>query len=251
MKRLLPALVLAAGCAGTGPGLVSLDEEWTLGDRLAADVLARSRLLEDPSVGAFVARLGDAILEEARADYAAASRPWRFHVLADTTVNAFALPGGQVFVTSGLLLAAGDDVEVQVLLGHQIAHALDRHALRNLARAGVLVDRLPDAAEYGAILETFPAGGPAFDGSAEDEADRVSVAYAYKAGADPFALVTISRKLKDLLVEKPESVRGYLDAHAVTEERLLDLRRRVRTLPQKPFRTPDPDFPAVRAASSP
>src|SRR5262245_62308195 len=136
-------VLLAGGCATMSPS-----EERRLGDEAAQEVDQPLALVRDPRRVGYVRQVGGRRAQ-------AAQRPditWRFNVADDPDANAFALPGGWVYVTRGLLVLLNSEDELAGVVGHEMAHVIDRHAARRASAA------TPFAAIFGvpaAILGSF------------------------------------------------------------------------------------------------
>jgi predicted Zn-dependent protease len=138
MRRLLPTLlVLALACARnpvTGKrqlSLVSEKDEIALGQEAAGQVEQSMGVYGDPKVQAYVSSIGMRLAKASERP----NLPWRFVVLDDPTVNAFALPGGPIFVTRGILTHLGSEAELASVLGHEIGHVTARHSVQQLSKA--------------------------------------------------------------------------------------------------------------------
>src|SRR3989304_4792531 len=105
--------------------LYSLEREIELGRRLSLEVEAQSRLLRDPRVEAYVDELGQTLVRNSDA-----RMPFTVRVIDSDGLNAFALPGGFLYVNTGLILGAQTEAELAGGLGHEIAHATARHATK-------------------------------------------------------------------------------------------------------------------------
>src|SRR5215217_2729298 len=111
--------------------LVSESQEIQMGKQAAQEVAQTIGLYNDPKLEAYVAGIGKRM--------AAASErpnlPWEFHVVDDASVNAFALPGGFIYVTRGLLGAINDEAELATVVGHEIGHVTHRHSVEQMSKA--------------------------------------------------------------------------------------------------------------------
>ena len=110
--------------------LYSLEREIELGRRLSLDVEAQSRLLRDPRVEAYVDELVQNLVRNSDARV-----PFTFNVIDSDELNAFALPGGFLFVNTGLILEAQTEAELAGVLAHEIAHVTARHATKQYTKA--------------------------------------------------------------------------------------------------------------------
>jgi predicted Zn-dependent protease len=131
------ALVSGLGCATnpvTGksePSLISESQEISMGRQAAQEVGQSIGYYDDPKVQEYVSTIGLRM--------AAASErpqlPWEFHVVNDAAVNAFALPGGFIFVTRGLMTYVNNEAELATVIGHEIGHVTARHSVRQISKA--------------------------------------------------------------------------------------------------------------------
>jgi len=254
----VPALVLGAGCATTGINkgdlsLISIDEEWQLGEQLSADVAKQMTLVTDPQVNAYVDALGRKILAQATNDTPVATRPWHFHVVDNDEINAFNIPGGHVYIQSGLVAQADKYDELAGVMGHEISHGLARHGVENMTKqygimavASIVLGENPAA--YEQILASVLAGGAImkFSRSAEAEADRLGVTYVYRAGIDPEGMVSFFGKLLDVRGSRPSSLEQFFSSHPLTEDRIRDTQAQIDALPAKNLVTDDAGFKAFK-----
>jgi predicted Zn-dependent protease len=127
---LLLAVALLAGCA-TNPAtgrrelsLVSETQELELGQESAQAVARTIGLYADPALQAYVQEVGRALAGRSERP----PLPWSFQVADDATINAFALPGGHIYVTRGILAHLASEAELAAILGHEIGHVTARHS---------------------------------------------------------------------------------------------------------------------------
>lgn len=207
----LPAVPQAAQAPAGGDLLQMLSDsvdtidearEAEIGRQLAAVLLGSKPLHPDAALQRYVNRLGRWIaLQSTRPGLA-----WTFGVLDDPGFNAFAAPGGYVFVTSGLVERV-DEAELAGILAHEITHVTDRHHLKALgarARAGLATQLLASQLRNnvgGAISAQMLALGRdvyarGLDQSDEFDADRTGVTLAARAGFDPYGLPAVLQQLR-------------------------------------------------------
>ncbi len=183
------------------------DEEIALGDGIAAGFLGAAPLDKDAKLQRYVNRVGKWLaLHSERPDL-----PWTFGVIDTETINAFALPGGTVFVTSGLMRRLSSESELAGVLSHEIAHVVKKHqlaAIQSAANSEALASVGKELASeaiarrgndplglksWGASagLEVLKNGVflRPLDRSMEYEADRLGVVIAARSGYDPYGLV--------------------------------------------------------------
>ena len=128
---------------------LSPDQEVVIGQQGRQDVITQmGGLHPSPALQAYIARVGQQVLNQSQASQS--PYPFEFHLLdAPDTINAFALPGGQIFVTTGLLKALDTESQLAGVLGHEIGHVVARHGAEHLARqqlGAVLVNAVGIAA---------------------------------------------------------------------------------------------------------
>src|ERR671915_2047483 len=111
--------------------LVSESQEIQMGQQASRDVAQSIGLYNDAKVQAYVAGLGKKMAEASERP----ELPWEFHVVDDASVNAFALPGGFIYVTRGLMAAVGNEAELASVLGHEIGHVTHRHSVQQISKA--------------------------------------------------------------------------------------------------------------------
>ncbi len=210
----------------------SIDEpkEIEIGRQLASVLLGSKPLARDAGLQRYVNRLGRWIsLQSARPHL-----PWTFGVLDDPGFNAFAAPGGYIFVTQGLVERV-DEAELAGILAHEITHVTEKHHLRALsakARSGVLTQLLASQvrtsnAITGAISQQMLALGrdlysSGLDQSDEFESDRQGVALAARAGFDPYGLPAVLQQLRTAAPDNPLFTLT-LSTHPPAQQRLEQL----------------------------
>src|SRR5712692_8418611 len=117
---------------GKGVNLYSIEKEMALGKQLAIEVEKQSKMVDDPIVGEFVNRLGQNLARNSDAKI-----PVTFKIIDSDSVNAFTLPGGYIFVNSGLIRVAETEAELAGAIAHEIAHVAARHSTRQMTRAEI------------------------------------------------------------------------------------------------------------------
>lgn len=270
MKRLL-ALILSLSLV-TSPlaadlpdlGGVATDSlspmaEKRLGESIMQQVRWRDpAYLNDPEIEDYVNRLGTRLV-------AASDEPDRsfdFFVLRDSSLNAFALPGGYIGLHSGLIQAAESESELASVVGHEIAHVTQRHIAQLFGKqsqmgmvmlASILVAILaarssPDMAQ--AALASGQAGAIqsqlGYTRSFEREADRIGLQTLENAGFDARGMPSFFERLQRESRLYENNAPGYLRTHPLTEERIADMGNRVDQMPYR--QVPDSaDFGFVRA----
>lgn len=194
---------LAEGTKNLFDKTKDIDEpkEIALGQEFAASLLGAKPLLNDPALQRYVNTLGRWLASQTeRPDL-----PWAFGVLDDVGFNAFATPGGNIFVTKGLLARMRSESELAGVLAHEIAHVLRKHhlnAMKNAGGMGVFADLAASQLKWDANLKTFAANAfkdlyaKGLDKGDEYDADRVGVVIAARAGFDPYGLPAVIQTLQ-------------------------------------------------------
>jgi predicted Zn-dependent protease len=210
---------------------VSLSEENELGDRYAASVIHQVRMLEDPGAADLVRRIGDRLAAVADS----AGRDWHFYVVDDTLVNAFAVPGGHIFVFRGLIERAGSHAELAGVVGHEIAHVTRRHSVEQMKsrqKANILVTLFCSIAGIcgsTAAQVAIGVGGELlfarYSRADEAEADSVGIGYLARAGMDPRGVPAMFRALLELRQREPSVLDAWLGSHPLEEERIARTER--------------------------
>ncbi|MDO8704536.1 MAG: M48 family metallopeptidase [Sulfuricaulis sp.] len=198
----------------------SEQDEITLGKDVAANLLGAAPLVNDPALQTYVNKIGVWIaLHTDRPGL-----PWRFGVLDTGSVNAFATPGGYVFLTRGMLLRMRDEAELAGVLAHEISHVVEKHALTTM-RKGALAGMASDALSrnqpgYAKLVsagtEIFARG---LDKEDEYAADRMGVVLATRAGYDPYGLPAVLQTLSSIN-PKDDAVSLMFKTHPDSEKRL-------------------------------
>jgi beta-barrel assembly-enhancing protease len=185
---------------GKGVNLYSQKREARLGKGMSLQVECESRLAYDPVVTEFVNRLGQNLVRNSDA-----RTPFIIKVIDSEDVNAFALPGGYLYVNSGLITAAANEAELAGVLAHEIAHVAARHLAKQATRADLLdygtlplvfFGGLAGLAAHEAATAAGSAGLLSFSRGMEAQADRLGIAYMYRAGYDPNAFVDFLERIQ-------------------------------------------------------
>ena len=195
---LMPTLLvvgLGAGLA-TGPlgcarnpvtgkselSLVSESQEIQMGQQAAQDVAKTIGLYNNADAQAYVTKIGKPIAATSERP----NLPWEFHVVDDASVNAFALPGGFIYVTRGLMTAVNDEAEFATVVGHEIGHVTNRHSVQmisksQLAQLGLGIGSIlsSDIAKYGQLASAgLQVLFLKYSRNAENQADQAGFRYA-------------------------------------------------------------------------
>jgi predicted Zn-dependent protease len=179
------------------------EQETRIGRQVAGDLLGAVPLVRDDALQRYVNVVGNWVAQQSgRTDVT-----WRFGVLDTDAINAFAAPGGYVFVTKGLYRMLDNEAELAGVLGHEIAHVAKKHHLKVLKQSS-LIGALGQAVSQKAqgsdqTVQNLIGNGAeimarGLDKNAEYEADRVGVVFAARAGYDPWGLPNVLQDLSGL-----------------------------------------------------
>ena len=184
-------------------GEYSLEEENHIGSQISGNLLGAVQLVRDDKLQNYVNLVGHWVaLQSGRQDVT-----WRFGVLDTEDINAFAAPGGYIFVTKGLYRLLDNEADLAGVLGHEIAHVTQKHHLKVLKQSS-LIGALGQAASRKVrgsdpVVQNLIGNGAeimarGLDKDAEYEADRVGMVYAARAGYTPWGLPDVLQGMAGL-----------------------------------------------------
>lgn len=243
-------MALSCGSGGGDFNLISVEEEWQLGQQLAQDIARQVPLNNDPVVNQYINQMGQRIV----ATTSMANLPWNFHVVNNNEINAFAIPGGHVYIHTGLINSASNASEVAGVMAHEIAHVVARHSTEQISRqyglsvlAGLVLGQNPGMLQQ--LAAQIVAGGALarFSRAAEEEADTLGLQAMNEAGYNPRGMVTMFQKLMANRRGSPGAVERFFSTHPLTEDRIRATERRIQSLPQRQTITDDAGFQQVKA----
>lgn len=205
---------------------ISQEEEITIGRQIAGNLLGASALVKDQGLQSYINNVGRWVASQSeRPDLA-----WHFGVIESSDVNAFAAPGGYIFLTRGLYSLLQNEAELAGVLGHEIGHVIRKHHLKILQQSSLV--------DLGGKLISKRIGGNdkvqkligngaeivarSLDKDAEFEADRIAVVLAARAGYDAFALPEVLQKIGHF-ANDDGSVALLFKTHPLPDDRLEKL----------------------------
>jgi len=239
---------------GKGLNFYSIEKEIALGRQLAQEVERQAKIVDDPLISEYVNRVGQNLVRNSDAKV-----PFTFKVIEGPELNAFALPGGYVFVYTGLIRVADEEDEFAGALAHEIAHVAARHMTRQmtkgqLANLGTIPLRVllggwaGYAARQGAGV-AIPMTFLSFGRRDEAEADYLGMQYLYAAGYDPNGAISIFEKLEALDRQKTGLVSRLFATHPRDSERIERAQEEIQAiLPSRSeYVVTTSDYSAMRA----
>jgi hypothetical protein len=212
------------------PFTLSEKEEIELGRHAAGEIEKDIRLVDDPLVSKYISDMGTLLVQKStRKDLA-----YTFKVVNSPEINAFALPGGFIYVNRGLIEAAENPNELAGVLGHEIGHVVARHGAEQAARAGLVQTGLGvlggllgrgTAATVSQMAADLVAKGVfmKFSREAERAADLLGAQMLYDARLRPSGMVTFFDKLAGLQKSEPNAVQKFFASHPSPAERSENL----------------------------
>jgi len=229
---------------------MTIEEEKKLGKKVYLEMAKGVEFVRDPTLQAFLDKMGQSLVSH----LGAAPFEFKFFLINVPDPNAFALPGGYIFVTTGLIVLAENEHEVAGVLSHEISHVTGRHVAQMIERS----KRISIASLAAMIVGALAGGGGKVSGAAamttmamaeaqmlkytrenEVDADQNSLPVMLKAGYDPNGLVTFLTKIYKVGLTSGTKIPAYLSTHPVTENRisLLENLILIRGKPSGPFRS--------------
>ncbi len=223
---------------------LSVEKEKEMGRRLVLQIEKELEIIRDPTVQQYLDRIGERIVSEiGHTPY-----EFRYYVVKSPDPNAFAIPGGHIFLASGLIIMASSEDEVAGVVSHEIGHIKARHIAQRIERskklsllsiAGVLAGVIMGGKAAGAMMTGSVAASQAlalkYSREDEREADQLGFQYLTKAGYDGWGLVSFLKKMHRMSFHSPATPPSYLSTHPGTEERISYLMERLRDSPPRGF----------------
>lgn len=228
--RSLRSLLPLAGALLLGACTMDASEERQLGAEAAAEIERRVQVVRDPEGERALATIGNALVE------AGGEVPWpyTFRIVRDSSVNAFALPGGFVYVQTGLLRNARDVSELAGVLGHEVAHARLSHGARQarkqqgLSAAITVVCLFTGLCDSGLSQMAINVGANAltakFSRTDELQADSAGIVYTTRAGVDPRGMIRFFARLREQSGDVP-AFYEWISTHPMEGTRIENAER--------------------------
>jgi len=225
--------------------VLSPAQEIELGRNALREIQAQVSFSQDEVVNAYLQNLGYRLI----AVQGQTQMPYQFFVVKDSTLNAFALPGGFICVNSGLILASGSESELAGVLAHEVAHVQQRHIARMYEHLGklqlstiagvlaalVLSTQSGEAAQ-GALMATLAGSQQSminYTREHEKEADAIGINTLAKAGFDPMGMPAFFHRMSQETRFYGNHVPEYLLTHPLTENRMVLAQSRAKEFPYR------------------
>ena len=216
--------------------IISQEKEVAIGKQYATEIDRSAKLLKDPVITEYVNRVAQNLARNSDLKI-----PLTVKVIDSPEINAFALPGGFLYVNTGLILAADEEDQIAGVMAHEIAHVAARHWASQMTKATILnYAMIPliftpmSYPVYMGVSEAMSFGIPMaflkFSRSDEAEADYLGIQYMYKAGYDPNSYVTFFGKVMEEERRNPGSVTSIFMDHPPTPDRIVKSEEEIKTI---------------------
>jgi predicted Zn-dependent protease len=213
-----------------GACAVSTQQEVQLGTDYARQINAQLPIVTDPEINRYINVLGDSIARLADDR----NLDWQFFVVDSREVNAFAVPGGYIYINRGLIERANNMSQLAGVLGHEIGHVTERHSVEQMQKAQganigvtlacVLTNVCNNQAAGAAINVAGGAVFAKFSRSAEEEADEEAIKNVVRAGIHPEGIPQMFEILLEERQRRPGSVESWFATHPLEESRIRETR---------------------------
>ena len=230
MRRFMMAVPLTFAL---GACAVSQQQEVEMGSQYAAQIDQQLPLVTDPEVNRYINVLGDSIARLADNR----DLTWTFRVVDSKEVNAFAVPGGFIYINRGLIDRAQSMSQVAGVLGHEIGHVTRRHSVKQMQKAqganvGVtlacILTRVCEGQAAGTLINVAGTAVFAkFSRSDEAEADEEGVKNVVRAGIDPHGIPEMFRILLDERERNPGALEAWFSTHPMEEDRIAATEKQI------------------------
>ncbi|MBA2706646.1 MAG: M48 family metalloprotease [Gemmatimonadaceae bacterium] len=240
MKRIFASAALVLSVTACG---ISQQQEVQMGTEYAQQINSQLPIVSDPELNRYINVLGDSIARlTSRADL-----DWRFFIVDSREVNAFAVPGGFIYVNRGLIERTDEMSELAGVLGHEIGHVVRRHSIEQMEKAqganiGVTLACVltsicnSDIAQAGINI----AGGAVFarfSRQDELEADQEAVNNTVRARISPVGIVSMFQTLIAERKARPGGVQAWFATHPLEEDRIANAQAMISRIPPTTLRS--------------
>jgi predicted Zn-dependent protease len=218
-----------------GVNFFSMEREMAVGKQLSQELERHSTLVTDKAITEYVNRIGQKLV-----GHSDAKIPVTIKVIEGDEPNATTLPGGYIYVQTGLLRTADTEAELAAALAHEIAHVAARHGTRQATQGQVTqLTTIPliflggwgGLCAMGASNAMMPLGFLAVQRGFEAEADLLGLQYLYKAGYDPLGMVDIFEKIFSFDERKhAKFLARFSSTHPTSGDRLVNVQKNIETL---------------------
>lgn len=212
------------------------EEELQFGREFVAQHEKQVKLYRDPVVTRYINDLGQTLVRYSKRN----DIPYTFKVVETRGINAYAVPGGFIYVHLDLIRATKSEAELAAVIGHEIGHIVGQHSMKRLTQVysvellkQLILDK--DSGEFKKLIADILAAGLIFRYSRdhERESDFYGVQNVYDAGISPEGAATFFETLRTMQKREPSALEKFLSTHPVPTERVVNIRNQIAGLPPK------------------
>jgi predicted Zn-dependent protease len=252
-KLLLPALISFSLSSCASFGIYGTDYDKEIGQKNAQVVAVQMGLYEEAQMSEYVKTVGARLVKELdQTDFT-----FQFEIVDDEIPNAFALPGGYIYITRGLLALMNNEDELATVLAHEIIHVTERHSIKQM-RSSILpsIIEIPGnivglfSQNLGGLINAPISAGndlllSGYSRSHETDSDSEGIVLAAKAGYDPLAMNDILIRLNNYVahITKTKQEKSYFDSHPFTPDRVTNISEVSKDIVIAKRADIDPEFP--------
>ena len=242
------ALLLEVGCGSqlahqlVNINIFSDEEEVKLGRKFADKIETKLQFHRDLSITAYINDLGQRLVSHSKRQ----NINYHFKVVNAEEVNAFAIPGGYVYVNLGLIRFADTEAELAGVMAHEVGHVVGKHGMKQLTKqyglaalAQLLLGKDPGRLEELATQVVTSGFLLKYSREAEREADLLATKKMHSAGINPAGMANFFEKLLSAEKRQPTKVEQLISTHPGTSERITNVRQQIQQLPPKSY---DPEI---------
>jgi predicted Zn-dependent protease len=229
---------------------MTAEEEKKLGKKVLLEIEKKADVVRDLNIQTYIEKVGYSLLDQVGPN----PFEFKFYVINALDPNAFAIPGGYIFVTTGLIVLAENEQEVAGVLSHEIAHVTQRHVAKMIERskrlsiatlaamlAGIIAGRGGAGSQAAVAMATATSEALAlkYTREMETDADQNSLHYLIKAGYDPNGMIAFLNRIYRVSLTMAPNIPPYLSTHPAVESRISLLENLLQTTPRStgPFKT--------------
>ncbi|MBM4307516.1 MAG: tetratricopeptide repeat protein [Deltaproteobacteria bacterium] len=234
----------------TVSGAMTIEEEKKLGKKILFEMEKKVDWVKDLTLQSFINTIGQSLV----AQVGSTPFDFKFYLIVGTDPNAYAIPGGHIFLTTGLLVSTENEQEIAGVVSHEISHVMARHVAQMIERskrlniasiaaiiAGALLGGGGKASEAVAVtaMATVEALALKYTREMEVEADQNGLQYMIRAGYDPNGFITFMSKIYKLSLTSGPGIPTYLSTHPAIGDRISLMENLLQTGPKPsgPFKT--------------
>lgn len=223
---------------GGGLNFFSEEQEKSMGKQYSDELKTKLDLVQDSFVQSYINQIGQKLAQNSlRPDIG-----YEFQVVNTGEINAFALPGGYIYINRGLINTAGSESEVAGVIGHEIAHVVGRHSTNQMSKQLLLTGLVMGAGigvgakseRWGEIISALGGVGVAltsmkFSRDHERQADRLGMATMVQSGYDPGGMISMFQRLNAESMKKGSTAMAFMSTHPLPAERVKNMEAEVRS----------------------